>query len=151
MPPAHRDGGKGRGGMGEMEPRWDFFSQAVPNLQAGHHTCIKIQHSFLSTSHSGVFLWIDTESSVLLLISFYVGAVWQAVGFKSICRSVMWLTDFKGRIHTFISYITSPILKTEVDNGAYDSLIVLQQGNTFIFKLTRRPRKGDLHNTLSSI
>ena len=43
------------------------------------------------------------------------------------------------------------ILKTEVDNGAYDSLIVLQQGNTFIFKLTRRPRKGDLHNTLSSI
>ena len=54
-------------------------------------------------------------------------------------------------MHPFISYITTPILKTEVDNGAYDSLTVLQQGNTFIFKLTRRPRKRDLHNTLSSI
>ena len=50
-----------------------------------------------------------------------------------------------------ILLITTPALKIEVDNGAYDSLTLLQEGNVFIFKLTHRPRKGDLHNTLSSM
>lgn len=48
-------------------------------------------------------------------------------------------------IHIFISSITTPTLKIEVDNGAYDRLTVLQRGNALLFKLTRRPRKGDLH------
>lgn len=51
----------------------------------------------------------------------------------------------------FIFYITVTTFKTEVDNGAYDSLTVLQQDNMFIFKLIQGPRKGDLHNILSSI
>lgn len=50
-----------------------------------------------------------------------------------------------------ILLITTPALKIEVDNGAYDSLTLLQQSNTFIFKLTHRPRKGDLHNPLFSM